>query len=770
MKTTLLLLALILSSISAHAQKLGFQKVLDEQPNTLTVFCVPNNEVNLSTLEKNDITIKFVSDNWIFINATPSWIQENIDSKSITDFYFEMAPPVALADTSRLHHFVDPVHAGQTPLESAYTGEGVIIGVVDQGLDYNHPDFLDANGNTRVLRYWDHSITNPQHAPAPYNYGEWWDSTSINNGTCTSIEAGTAHGTTVAGMAAGNGFANGLQKGIAPDANLIIVETNFNLPNWTLTIADACDFIFKTADSLNMRAVVNLSLGTYFGSHDATDPAAEQIDALLDEHPGRIVVCAAGNSGTLIPYHNGNNVTTDTNFVWFKTNPNATLGAHTIYFDLWSDLSDANFSYAMGADTPNPGYDFRGRTSFHNALPVATFEADTIWNDTGDRIATVEFYTETVGSNFHLQVWMTNLDSTSYLFRFETTGSGRYDLWSGSAFGYNNMVIFPPTAAQMPDIVKYIMPDTLQSIVSSWNCSDQVVSVGNFGNRKSHVDLNGNTYVGTTPVGAISPGSSKGPTRHNLIKPDVIAAGDVTLCAGPLDLLSNTAANNVIDQDGWHVRNGGTSMASPIVAGIAALYLERCNYASYSNFIQDIHTHSYSDAFTGVTPNNAAGYGKPNAFELLQSQTLETTPVISYLGQTEITSSPSTQYQWNLNGVALTGETNQTYTPAPPYGPYTVTTINDDGCAATSAPLTYAVNLDEIELDENLVYPNPSIGTFNIELEDIQSIQVYDQQGRSVQFKDLGNGNYTISDQNKGAFFIIINTVNKNYISKVIVQ
>ncbi len=86
-------------------------------------------------------------------------------------------------------------------------------------------------------------------------------------------------------MAASNGLANGTNKGFAPESDLIIVETDFNqtVNNWKLTIADACDYIFKVADSLGKPAVINLSLGDYYGTHDATDPAAELIETLLDE-------------------------------------------------------------------------------------------------------------------------------------------------------------------------------------------------------------------------------------------------------------------------------------------------------------------------------------------------------------------------------------------------------------------------------------------------------------------------------------------------------
>ena len=101
---------------------------------------------------------------------------------------------LALADSSRAHHFVNEVHSGNAPLGVAYTGRDVIIGVVDQGIDWLHPDFIDANGNTRVLRYWDQASSGPT-PPAPYGYGQEWDSTDINNGTCTSTEEASAHGT-----------------------------------------------------------------------------------------------------------------------------------------------------------------------------------------------------------------------------------------------------------------------------------------------------------------------------------------------------------------------------------------------------------------------------------------------------------------------------------------------------------------------------------------------------------------------------------------------
>lgn len=299
------------------------------------------------------------------------------------------------------------------------------------------------------------------------------------------------------------------------------------------------------------------------------------------------------------------------------------MGANTVYFDLWSDVGDATWNYALAANKPSGTYEERAETIYRSAmtgvggaLPIL----DTLYNGS-NRIATIELYPEVVGGNFHLEVYFSAIDSTAYRYAFKTTGSGNYDLWSGATIGLNNIVSVLPTAAQYPPIIHYHSPDTLVTIVSSWNCSEKVVSVGNFRNRAGHIDKNNNYYqpapTYTAAVGQLSPNSSKGPTRHGLTKPDVSACGDVSLSAGPSWLLNNAAYNSLVDVGGWHVRNGGTSMASPVVAGIAALYLEKCYKGNYAAFLTALHATAMSDVYTGSTPNNAYGYGKADALEVL---------------------------------------------------------------------------------------------------------------------------------------------------------
>ena len=589
-----------------------------------------------------------------------------------------------------MKHRINLAQQGLSGVDTSHTGKGVVVGIVDQGIDFNHPDFKFPNGKTRVLRYWDHTI-NGANPPQPYGYGTVWDSSAINNGTCTALETGTAHGTTVSGMATGNAQANSKNKGAAPKADIIVVETNFNLVNWTLSIADACDYIFKVADSIGKPAVINLSLGAYLGSHDGNDPAADYIESLLDAQPGRIVVCAAGNSGNQGKYHvQGNNIDADTSFFWNVNNPAVTLaGTNKILFDLWSDTSDAHYYFAFGADRPSPLFKFRGRSSFHYAtsnmgmLPIY----DTIYNSLHQRIACIESYREIVGAAFHMQVIFTQIDSLSYLFRFMTHGSGKYDAWGGSWQQLSNFVSTSlPSPVIMPSILNYHLPDSLQTIVSSWNCSEKVISVGNFRNRKGYIDKNNVYYVSPspTPVGKLSENSSKGPSRNGNIKPDIAASGDITLAAGPMWYLANPANNSTIDQGAFHVRNGGTSMASPIVAGMGALYLEKCRYATWQTFKNDLTNSATFDNFTGVLPNFAYGYGKADAVGLLLAQT----PTITISGPGGIclgsTAALSFTSSGTVNNVLWSNgaQTNSIVTAI--VGPYQVQLTGDYGCKTKS--------------------------------------------------------------------------------------
>jgi subtilisin family serine protease len=701
----ILLIGFLCMAFQSFEQGIGFKNYLQESPEKITPFCVPNTSETKQLLSRNSIAVIYNTPKWLFITTTPTWINNSYESGILKSFYFEFAPPVALADTSRVVHHVNDVHNGTGGLESPYTGKNVIFGVIDQGLDYNHPDFQDANGKTRVLKYWDQSKTNDATTPQPYNYGRSCDSATINAGLCTLLEeSSTLHGTSVTGVGTGNGLANGSNKGMAPDANIVFVESDFTKGNWTETVFHACKYIFDVADALGRPAVINISLGTYIGSHDGNDPDTEAMEQLLDEKPGRIIVCAGGNSGTWPPYHAHGNLDSDTSFVWLLNNPANQIAPNTIFFDLWADSVDAaTLNFAFGADRPSPNYGFRGKTSFRNASVIAgTPQSETIFNSNDVRIATVQMYPSFENGRFHMQVLFDNVDSTSYYYRFMTTGSGEYDLWSGSVnLGLNNMVTNLPSPAQVPEIVNYIMPDHNQKIVSAWACSEKVITVGNIKNRKGFINKNYAYYEeNSLTVGKIVPASSQGPNRLLVMKPDISATGDFSLGAGPQWILADPSKKQYVDSGGYHVRNGGTSMASPVIAGIAALYLEKCPNTTWSEFKADLTGSAYSDEFTGSVPNNTYGFGKAHALNMLLGKNKLSIDENNGICLDPINLSSSEYNPITIDSMIWsTGFKGNTLSVATP-GNYSAIVYYGGGCKSYT---------DTVTVEQNAVIPDPVI-------------------------------------------------------------
>ncbi len=541
----------------------------------------------------------------------------------------------AMNDSMRSTVNVNQVHAGASPLPQGYDGTGVIMGIIDTGVDLTHPDLLDSAGNTRVLHLWDQRLAVAPNTPPAYGYGQEWNNTQIDAGLAVASNDVQyfGHGTHVTGIAAGNGSANGKNKGVAPGADIIEVAFDFN--NITdPTYLDAVDYIFTKAQAAGMPCVINASLGDYFGSRDGYDLQSQMIKTLLNQQTGRAMVAAAGNAGS-VPYHLGYNVTTDTSFTWIKHYP----ALPNLFFQIWGDTSDFdNINYSIGADVNTTVSSFRGNLSFRNIFyNLGVFKQDTLFSISGNRLAIIQSFGSIQGPAYSLEINIIP-DSSTYQWRLMTTGSGRLDMWkfydgpTGGA-GYVNSGL--PSASVLPEIIYYKLPDSLSTIVSGFHCLDNVISVGNYGNRNSYVTLAGTTFTDSTLVsGQIATNSSWGPTRDGRIKPDIAAPGGIMLSCGQLSLMAIWAGqpNNApkIAEGGFHFRDGGTSSSSPVVAGIAALYLQRNPTATAIQVRDAIVNCAVQDSFTGTNlPNNIWGHGKADALNTLTNCNLTSIKDIS---------------------------------------------------------------------------------------------------------------------------------------------
>ena len=535
---------------------------------------------------------------------------------------FSSSKPHVLNDVMVFNNNINPIHMGSAPLPQAYLGDDVILGIIDTGIELAHPDFQNADGTTRVIALWDQNQDEiiPYRVPEPYGYGQEWNAEDINaNITGHQDQANQyGHGSNVAGVAAGNGSAIGKYAGVAPKADIIVVSSDLDRENWAASAAEAMDFIFAKAEAVGKPAVINLSLGDYYGSHDGLDASTLFVDALLDELPGRAVVAAAGNSGNLGNYHLSYNIPeADTAFTWFKYNNTA----QAVFFELWTDTADFQTTkYSIGADLSVPNYSFKGYAGWRNAQEnLNTLISDTIFHQ-GTILGIVETWVGLRGGQYLIQVQVTQPFSNQYLWRFATTGGGKFDCWSHGPFGTSAMVETNlPNIGSYPAMVNYKLPDNQKTVVDGWVCSDKVIAVGNYANRNSFVNFLGEiTSFDVTP-GEISINCSRGPTRDMRQKPDIAASGDHTLTTGKISIL-NSWVNihpEKVAQGGMHYVNGGTSMASPVVAGVAALYFSRDHEANYLDVKNAIIENALADIQTGTLPGNQFGYGKLDAFAAL---------------------------------------------------------------------------------------------------------------------------------------------------------
>jgi len=101
-----------------------------------------------------------------------------------------------------------------------YTGKGVIVGIIDAGIDWAHPDFQGDDGTSRILYIWDQTVHTPGQHPPVYGYGTEWTKAHIDSGQCQEMDA-TSHGTHTASTMAGNGGDRHEFTGMAPEADII---------------------------------------------------------------------------------------------------------------------------------------------------------------------------------------------------------------------------------------------------------------------------------------------------------------------------------------------------------------------------------------------------------------------------------------------------------------------------------------------------------------------------------------------------------------------
>ncbi len=502
-----------------------------------------------------------------------------------------------LLDRSALDVGVNTVRTVPPPSFTGQTGAGVLVGDVDTGIDYTHPDFQNPDGTTRLVSIWD-QLGSGAPPPSGFSYGAEWLPADINALIPSQVD-GEGHGSHVMGIAAGNGSATGAGQpaytyvGLAPQADLCMVKTTFT----TSAIVDGVNYIFQKAAALGKQAVVNLSLGTQAGPHDGTLDMDVMLNALTG--PGKIIVASAGNAGE----DNLHGQVTLSGAV--AQNMTLTVPAYT---PAGGGANDILFFSGWYAGTSQISVKIVTPTGVILG-PVLT-GTNLLGQNTADGYLDIHNGTSLPSNGAH-EIYIQLYDASStrppktgtWTFTFTPVsipGGGRLDMYLDSELAAGN-----------GPLAKWNLNLAFGGVVGSPGDADSVITVAAHVTKDCWTAFDGLNYCWNPrpTLNTIASFSSQGPRRDGVLKPDLSAPGFGVTSTLSADYL---ASPPLIASDGVHVILGGTSMASPAVAGGTALLLARSEWANStpSKIKARLKSTARADAFTGAVPNVTWGYGK----------------------------------------------------------------------------------------------------------------------------------------------------------------
>lgn len=414
------------------------------------------------------------------------------------------------------------------------TGKGIIVGIVDSGIDIFHPDFRNEDGTTRILELWDQTIPWNQTIPNEedsnffYNRGKIFNREEINQALINNDRSfpsrdPSGHGTHVAGIAAGNGRASqGEQKGVAPESELLIVKLGNTFPDGfprTTELMLGMDYCVRKAADLNMPLALNISFGNSYGSHDGSSLLETFIDNL--SNLGRTTIAiGSGNEGNKGRHAAGKLMEQIPMQIELAVSPNET----SLNVQLWKNYVDT-FQFRLVAPS--------------GASVVLTEQSIGAYRDVLDRTQLLWYFGEPAPYSVSQEIYleMIPLPGNTYIqsgiWKFEFTPvdivDGRFDLWLPSGNAIN-----PSTNFLVPS------PDVTLTIPST--ASNPITVAAYNSNTDSFASFSGQGFTGLS-----------------LPKPDIAAPG--------VDITSTAPG-------GGYTQNTGTSMATPFVTGSAALLME----------------------------------------------------------------------------------------------------------------------------------------------------------------------------------------------------
>lgn len=525
--------------------------------------------------------------------------------------YIQVGSPVRnLMDKARVTTMADQVQSG-TGLSGAFWGTGVVIGVIDTGFEYGHPNFYNfEKTDLRIKRVWDQNGTKGV-PPTGFSYGtEYNTKDAILN---AKFDNTGTHGTHVTGIAAGADTTDNVFYGMAGDAEIVLVSMNTsNQDPDNINISDGLKYIYDYATSVGKPCVINMSLGMHIGPHDGTST----FDVLADQMQGKgkLLVGACGNEGS-DNFHISKTFS-DVSQDSLSTFISFTSGARQSSIDIWGDK---DMKYEITAFI----YDRSNKTV---SKYLGTLDASSA--NGNEQFYKLRSSTDGAQGNIAIATEISPLNGKPNTGIFIQLSS----IQNYIAIGFTIKALTPGTVhAWTEDIYSEFTNNNINgftkgnseySVGEIGGTGKRIISVGAYTSKSKFEDFNGVNHTTSQSLDNIASFSSLGPTADGRVKPDITAPGSSigsSISSNYYALKSQAIVNkkNWNNKTYYYAMMDGTSMASPCVAGILATWLQANNELTPEDIRSILKKTSIQDSHTGTLPeegDNTWGHGKINAY------------------------------------------------------------------------------------------------------------------------------------------------------------
>lgn len=634
---TRLYLQLVEASNKSNAVKFRNSQEAGQKEAKLFVSCAPDADAKAIAAQIKALGAKpqGVIGRYIMVSTPVGLVEQIAAIEGVT--YISKSPSVNLNTViSKEVTGAAKAHAGSDGLPQAFTGKGVVVGVIDAGFDLEHPAFKDSEGNLRIKAYYAPELPLPDGASPIVTQ----DGTTLAGRDFTTSEAilgkkydtkVASHGSHCASTAAGSTF--DWAGGMSPDADLVLCsladsgedEDDFEITGESTegvsySLMQSILYICDYAKRAGKPCIISMSLNSQEGPHDGSSFISSMLNQMALDNTN--MAMAVGNEGGYKCYIGHTFADND-----------------TLHSMVQGKLSAFAYTRAPGEMAFQIGiYDKENKKEVWRSELLSSADGGCSFI-----LGFGDYYAGVTNTDQHEDIknHMNNIMTGVMNFSIGKLEDGRAKLFlrvMGNPKDYNMTFHITSAENSVVDVwgddgeylaeegSDYYTAGSNSVSMGDWSTGGNIISVGSWVSKTSYTNIKGETASASAlkigdGVGSFSPFSSHGTDVAGNSYPYVSAPGTLIISAvNRNDILSYSEPETnddvvVKDENGfiWGAMSG-TSMATPTVAGIIALWLEANPDLTYEEIKETIAATSNTDEFTEANPIRF-GHGKINAYK-----------------------------------------------------------------------------------------------------------------------------------------------------------